>query len=279
MAIITISREMGTGAYHIAEEVARRLKYTLVDGVRVSANASKYGLSADLLHIVDEKPPSYITAEDRKRAAALNTLELILLDFARKGNVILYGRGGQDLLAACGNVLRLRFVCDFEERVERFAEREWIDPDMARAMIRRSDHQRGGFIHFYFDREWQDPLGYDLVFNTSRLAESAIVECIVAAAKAPNLKEADKGAGDLIDNVILEKKIETALLTSPELDYRPFKISADQGAVRLSGYISTEEEKMAALRIVSSVKGVRMLEEDIQVLRYRQGMQRQELTD
>ena len=82
MAVITISREMGTGAYHIAEEVARKLKYTLVDGERISACAPKYGLSPDMLQMVDEKPPSYITAEDRKRAAALNTVELILLDTA-----------------------------------------------------------------------------------------------------------------------------------------------------------------------------------------------------
>ena len=84
MAVITISREMGTGAYQIAAEVAKRLKYTLVDGTCISASASKYGLSPDMFQMVDEKPPAYITAEDRKRAAALNTVELILLDYARK---------------------------------------------------------------------------------------------------------------------------------------------------------------------------------------------------
>jgi cytidylate kinase len=50
MAVITISREMGTGAYHIAEELARKLKYTLVDGERISACAPKYGLAPDMLH-------------------------------------------------------------------------------------------------------------------------------------------------------------------------------------------------------------------------------------
>jgi cytidylate kinase len=269
MAVITFSREMGTGAYHIAEEVAKRLKYTFVDGTRIGAIAAQYGLSADLLQMVDEKPPSYITAEDRKRAAALNTVELILLDFARKGNVILYGRGGQDLLKECRNVLRLRFIADFEERAERFAEREWIDPDMARSMIRRSDHQRGGFIHFYFDRDWHDPLGYDLVFNTSRLSEEAIVECIVAAAKDPHLKEADKGAVELIDNASLMKKIETALLNSPDLDYRPFTIEVQKGKVHISGYLASEKEKKEAIRIVESVKGVKSLQEDIQVVNYK----------
>ena len=270
MAIITVSREMGTGAYHIASEVAKKLKYTLIDGPRITSLAAKYGLTPEMLQLVDEKPPSYVTAEDRKRAAALNAIELIILDLARKGNCVIYGRGAQDLLKGCNNVLRLRFIADFEERVERFAEREWIDPDMARSMIRRSDHQRGGFIHFYFDRDWQDPNAYDLVFNTSRLSEATIIECIVAASKEPSLKDADKSAVSVIDTVILTKKIETALLSSPALqDYRPFTITVNKGDVTLSGYIVSEEQRKAAVSIVKSVKGVSTVREDIQVVDYK----------
>jgi cytidylate kinase len=270
MAIITVSREMGTGAYQIASEVAQRLKYTLIDGPRIKSLAAKYGLTPETLQMVDEKPPSYVTAEDRKRAAALSAIELIILELARKGNVVVYGRGGQDLLKDCKNILRLRFIADFEERVERFAEREWIDPDMARSLIRRSDHQRGGFIHFYFDRDWQDPNNYDLVFNTSRLSEATIIECIIATAKEPLIKEHDKSAGATIDNVILSKKIETALLNSPILeDYRPFSISICKGAVSISGYIISETQKKAAIEIVKNVKGVASVIEDIHVVDYK----------
>ena len=270
MAIITVSREMGTGAYQIASEVAHRLKYTLIDGPRINSLAAKYGLNPEILQLVDEKPPSYVTAEDRKRAAALNVVELIILDLARKGNVVIYGRGGQDLLKECKNILRLRFIADFEERVERFAEREWIDPDMARSLIRRSDHQRGGFIHFYFDRDWKDPNNYDLVFNTSRLSEATIVDCIIATAKEPSLKESDKSAAAIIDSVILTKKIETALLNSPAMeDYRPFTIVIDKGAVSISGYIISETQKKAAIAIVKSVKGVTSVSEDILVVDYK----------
>lgn len=269
MAIITISREMGTGAYFIAKELAKKLKYTLVDGPFLAANAQTYGLDVEMLQMVDEKPPSYNTVEDRERAAFLNCIELMLLDFAKKGNVILYGRGGQDLLAGCGNLLRLRFVADFEERVERFAEREWIDPDLAQELIRRSDHQRGGFIHFYFDRDWNDPLGYDLTFNTSRLSQSAIVDMVVAAVKDPQLKEAERWAGVIIDNAILVKRIETALLRSEELEYRPFQIEVDEGIVTLSGYIGSEQERQAALRIAKGVEGVQQVEENLHVVNYR----------
>ena len=270
MAIITVSREMGTGAYQIASEVALRLKYTLIDGPRIKSLASKYGLTPEMLQMVDEKPPSYVTAEDRKRAAALNAIELIILDLSRKGNVVIYGRGGQDLLNGCQNTLRLRFIADFEGRVERFAEREWIDPDMARSLIRRSDHQRGGFIHFYFDRDWQDPNNYDLVFNTSRLSEATIIDCIIAAAKEHSIKDSDKSAVAAIDSVILSKKIETALLNAAVLeDYRPFTISIDKGAVSISGYIVSEAQKKAAIEIVKAVKGVTSVTEDIHVVDYK----------
>ena len=268
MAIITISREMGTGAYQIAAEVARKLKYILVDDRRITACAAKYGLSPEMFQQVDEKPPTYITAEDRKRAAALNTIEMILLDFARKGNVILYGRGGQYLLKDCGNILRLRIIADFEERVERFAEREWIDPDLARSMTRSSDHQRAGFVHFYFDRNWNDPLGYDVTFNTSRLSQDSIVESIVAAARDPFFNEQVEGLTELIDNTILINKIENALLNAPDLGYRPFKIEADKGHVFLRGYLTSNEEKTSTIRIVKAVKGVKEVEEDIQVVNY-----------
>jgi len=269
MAIITISREMGTGAYSIAQELAKKLKYSLVDGPHLAACAAEYGLSVDLLQSVDEKPPSYNTVEDRQRAAALNCIELILLDHARRGNVILYGRGAQDLLRGCGNLLRLRFIADFDERVERFAEREWIDPDLARELIRRSDHQRGGFIHYYFNRDWNDPLQYDLIFNTMRLSPSSIIDAILSALKDPQLKEADAWAADVIDNIILVKKIETALLQSDELEYRPFRIDMEDGRVTLSGYIGTEQEKAAALRLVQAMEGVTQVVDNLSVVNYR----------
>ena len=269
MAIITVSREMGTGAYQIAKDVAKKLKFTLVDGIKIAEAAASYGLTTERLERVDEKPPVYITREDRLHAAYLNMIELILLDFARQGNVILYGRGGQDLLAGLGNVLRLRFIAPFDERVEKFAEREWLDPDLARELTRKSDHQRGGFIHFYFDRDWNDPLGYDLVFNTSRLSSTAIVESIVAAIRDPRFKDAEAGSKDLIDNIILSKKVETELLKSDRIESLHMKIVAAGGVVRLCGHVHSAGEHRAALDITAAVSGVIKVKDQLQVVSYK----------
>ena len=271
MAIITFSREMGTGAYAVAKELAKKLKYTLVDRVKIEELAASYGLSAEILERVDEKPPSYRTAEDRLQAAYLATMELILLDCARKGNVILYGRGGQDLVKGLKNVLKVRFIAPFEDRVEKFAEREWIDPDFARELIRKSDHQLGGFIHFYFNRNWNDPLAYDLIFNTSRMSQSAMMETIVAAAKDPRLKEGEEESMARLDDYILAKRVEAELLKSSLARADRFCIAAEDGMVTLSGHAKSEAEIEEALTIAKGVAGVNDVESELDVISFKPG--------
>lgn len=268
MAIITISREMGTGAHQIAEDVARKLKYTLVDGAKIAEVAGSYGLTDDMFMRVDEKPPVYITAEDRLQAANLSMIELILLDFAKAGNVIIYGRGCQDLLKGVGNLLRVRFIAPFEERVEKFAEREWLDPDLAHEIIRKSDHQRAGFIHFYFDREWDDPLGYDLLFNASSLSNASMVDCIVLAAKDQKLKLAEAAAVESIEDIILAKKIETEFLKSPVIDGFHLKTTAYKGKVRISGHVNSDEELAEVLKIANSFPGVQAVKNDLRTVNF-----------
>ena len=269
MAIITISREMGTGAYAVAKELAKRLKYTLVDRLKIEALAASYGLTAEILERVDEKPPSYRTAEDRLQAAHLATMELILLDCARKGNVILYGRGGQDLIKGMRNVLKVRFIAPFEDRVEKFAEREWIDPDLARELIRRSDHQLGGFIHFYFNRDWNDPLAYDLLLNTTRCSAGSMVETIIAAAKDPRLKEAEDESMELLENFILAKRVEADLLKSSLACALRFSIEACDGVVTLAGHVESEDEIEEAVRIAREVDGVSDVESELDVINFK----------
>lgn len=268
MAIITISREMGTGALGIAREVARKLRYTLIDGEQIAEHGEKYGLTRDILEKVDEKPPVYITAEDRQQAVYLTSIELIVLELARKGNVVVYGRGGQDLLKGVNNILRIRFIAPFEERVEMLAEREWMDPDLARHLIRKSDHQRAGFINFYFNRDWNDSQEYDLVYNTSKLPPASIVDSIVALAKDPRFKEAALSSRELIDNIIINKRVEAALLESEEVEYLHFNIQSDNGVVTLSGHVHSDDERRAALSIIGKVKGVKRVIDQLQVVSF-----------
>ena len=269
MAIITISREMGSGGIPVAHKVAEKLGYQLIDGEMIMAAAEAYGLSPEAVEQADEKPPHFVDTLDSKQFLDLHLIELIILEAALKGNVVIYGRGGQDLLKDVNSVLRTRIIAPFEDRVERWAEREWLDPDRARYLVRKSDQQRAGFIKYYFDRDWDDSVHYDLVINTQRLSEDKAVQVICDSVKDENLEGVKASGKKLLTDLILRKKVEIAILSSDNIDAYLLEISVEDGIVTLAGQLHSNEEKTAAEKQARSVEGVNDLQNDIKVVEYR----------
>lgn len=269
MAIITISREMGSGGIPIAHQVAEELGYTLIDGESIKEVAGSYGLSLEALEQADEKPPAFVPGRDEQIAVDLHQIELIILERALKGNVIIYGRGGQDLLQEVANVLRVRIIAPFEERIERWAEREWLDPDLARVLVRKSDQQRAGFIKYYFDRDWEDPLHYDLVINTSRLSEETAVKLICDGVRDQNLVERKGESKRILQDLILRKKVEITVLRGEDIDGQHVEISAEAGKVTLGGHVHDTKDHKTVLKLAKGVEGVEKVVDKIQILNYR----------
>lgn len=272
MAIITISREMGSGGIPIAHRTAEKLGYTLIDGDSIAAVAANYGLTAEALENADEKPPAFVEKIDEKIETDFHRVELIILDHALKGNVVIYGRGGQDLLKGISSVLRVRIIAPFEERVERWAEREWIDPDLARILVRKSDQQRAGFIRYYFDRDWQDPLHYDLNINTSRLSDDTAVKLICEGVKDKNLQEHKDAGKKLLQDRIIGKRVEIKLLGDgiiEGLHHYHFHITVNNGIVSLGGHVHSNEQQQAALDAVRAIDGVKGIDDQLEIRRYR----------
>jgi cytidylate kinase len=269
MAIITISREMGSAGIPIAQKAAEKLHYTLIDGEAIRAAAPRYGLSPENLEKADEKPPAFVEKLDEQMLVDLHQIELIILEYAKQGNVIIYGRGGQDLLRELNSVLRVRIIAPFEERVERWAEREWIDPELARFLVRKSDQQRSGFIKYYFDRDWEDPLGYDLVINTSRLSADTAVKLICDGVKDKNLVEQKGYSKKLLADLIIRKRVEIAILSLPEVDTHHITFGCQEGVVTLGGHLHSEDEHRRVIATVDSVEGVGGINDQLKIIEYQ----------
>jgi len=274
MAIITISRQMGSGGIPIAQKAAEKLGYTLVDGDTILEVADQYGLTRESLELADEKPPHFSENLDLKHETALNLIELIILEYALKGNVIIYGRGGQDLLEGINSVLRVRVIAPFEERVERWAEREWLDPDRARMLVRKSDQQRAGFIKYYFDRDWDDPLGYDLVINTERLTEESAVRMICDAIKDRNLVESKAEYKKILADLVLRKKIEIAIDSAGDIEHQLLEIKANNGEVTFGGQLHSDLERQRVIAIAEATPGVTSVTNSIKVINYQPSFQK-----
>jgi cytidylate kinase len=260
---------MGSGGIPIAHRAAEKLGYTLIDGEAIAKVAGKYGLTPEAMEIADEKPPAFVERLDEKMEVDLHLIELIILEYALKGNVIIYGRGGQDLLKDISSVLRTRIIAPFEERVERWAEREWLDPDLARILVRKSDQQRAGFIKYYFDRDWDDPLHYDLIINTSRLSEETAVKLLCEGVKDKNLVEKKGAAKNTLFNLIVRKRTEIAILSSTDVETHHLQITVEDGLITLNGHLHSEAERREVLKIARKVEGVKDIVDRLKIIEYR----------
>ncbi len=268
MAIITISREMGSGGRPIAQQLSEKLKYKLINSAAILEVAADYGLTEEAMWQCDEKPPAFLEEVDRQSKLNVYRIHLIVLEQALNDNVILYGRSGQDLLASVEGVLRVRITAPFEERVEDWAEREWIDPDLARSLVRKSDLQRSSYIRYYFDRDWADPLNYDLIINTSRFPKEAAVKIIAEAAHSPFLKEHSETCKMKLRDLIIQKRIQINRLADERISDIWYDIFVENGHVTLAGHISSEIGHQAALECAKSVEGIVEITDDLKVVNY-----------
>ncbi|MDY0191176.1 MAG: cytidylate kinase-like family protein [Desulfuromonas sp.] len=268
MAIITISREMGSGGQIVARQLADRLGYTLIDGEAILTMAAKHGLTPDAVEKADEKPPAFVESLDTDLEIDLHRIEQIILEYALKGNVIIYGRGGQDLLEGIDNVFRVRVVAPFETRVERWAEREWIDPDLSRILVRKSDQQRAGFIKYYFNRNWDNTDHYELTINTTRLSIDKAVDLICSGIEddfnCSHHAECQQKLGDLI----LCKKIEIEILKSNTVNGYHLQIGIENSAICLLGHVHSEDERKAIYAIIKRHAADYKISDQLKVFAY-----------
>lgn len=268
MAIITISREMGSGGSVVASALADKLGYTLVDGKIILAEAEIHGLSRDAVEKADEKPPAFVESLDASIEVDIQRIQQIILEYALRGDVVIYGRGGQDILDGVESVLTTRIIAPFELRVERWAEREWLDPDLSRILVRKSDQQRDGFIKYYFDRDWNEPSNYDLVINTAKISEDMAVELISRALHEKHLIEQRDNSKERLRELILRKKIEIELIRSADIEGYHMQIDIMNGSIILDGHIHSDTEREVIHEIINNQEPEYKIKDRLKVFAY-----------
>jgi cytidylate kinase len=268
MSIVTISREMGSGGSIIANALADKLGYTLVDGDTILKEASKYGLSQEAIEKADEKPPAFVESLDARAEIDFHHIQQIILEYALRGNVVIYGRGGQDILEGVESVLTTRIIAPFEFRVERWAEREWLDPDLSRILVHKSDQQRDGFIKYYFDRDWNDPCNYDLIINTIKISEEMAVDLIIHAMQEKYLLEQRESSKERLRELILRKKIEIELIRSSDIEGYHLQIDIKEGTILLSGHIHSDLERDIIHEIINAQQPNYKIKDELKVFAY-----------
>ncbi len=185
---ISISREAGAGGSEIAENVGRQLGWEVLDKNILDEVAQRYRLPRPMLELVDETRSNWaydilgplldhgIVTHEKY----LMHLARVTIAAARRGNVVLVGRGGQFLLPR-DRGLAVRIIASEKYRIGRIMAKYELSEAKARQMIAVLDGGRKQFVAKFFHHDVADPHLYDLVINVDFLGPQAAAEQIVVA--------------------------------------------------------------------------------------------------
>jgi cytidylate kinase len=183
MAVITISRQLGSLGCQIVEEIAACLNYRVIWREVINEAASRAGVPEVALATIDELDLLGIRPSSDDRKAYHNAVREIMKELASEGNVVILGRAGQVILSGVPDVLHIRIYAPFDLRVERIAVRHELSMDVARAQVEASDQTRTRYLKRYYNARWDDPALYDLMINTGNLDANTAAAVVCATVK------------------------------------------------------------------------------------------------
>jgi cytidylate kinase len=211
MAVITISREVGSGAERIARRVCELLDYRYFDQALMASVAKEQGLSDT--EVIDFSEDSYrargfIGALFRRSSPVATTTTVAVTTRGEEekvrevvdeetaaafvgatiralwnhGQAVVVGRGGVSILASAPGVLHVRIVAQLEDRVARLMRDDGLSRNAALSVIQERDRATADYLRRFRDIEWTDPRHYHLTINTSMLGEEEAAKLIADAA-------------------------------------------------------------------------------------------------
>jgi cytidylate kinase len=199
MAVMTISRELGSEGVTIAKKVAQELGYHFVDKDVIEKVLDQYGFVRFQKEY--ESGPGFWARFDGLRTRMVEFSYRVIQSLARHGNVVIVGRGSFAVLQGFADVLNVRIQAPFPIRVRRVMEQQGIaEADKAEAFVKESDRVRTAFVESWYGIKWDTASAFDMMLDTGKVSPDMAAAWLVAALNA--LRERPVGGDQRTTNTI-----------------------------------------------------------------------------
>lgn len=213
MAILTISREIGSGGRKIGYNIAELLSYEYIDKEKIFGEIrAEGGKWEEWGKTLDEHRPTLWEKYDWSFQGWGALTQSKILNYALKDNVVLMGRGGNFLLKDIPFALRIRITAPVRMRIERVMRRDSVDEKTAEWLIEKTDKERAGFINALYGKDLNDPSEYDMVFDAGKKPIEEITNIIKDALVEKNRLKTDE-ALRLLQLLAIAAKVKAGILT------------------------------------------------------------------
>ncbi|MGC8490311.1 MAG: AAA family ATPase [Syntrophobacteraceae bacterium] len=253
MAVLTISRDVGSEGRRIGLLTAQALGYGFLDRERILARVREAGRRWEKWSEgLDEHTPRLWERYDRTYLSFIAMVQAEIMKEAASGRVVIMGRGGNYLLRGVVSALRVRVVASLEERIARVSRREDIDEDSARRLIENTEREREGFLLSVYGRNGKAPADYDLTLDTTGIPAEQI-----SARLCLLLSEKDSLAGEEEMKELrmrsLACEIKAHLFTGLPFFVPTLDVEFDGKAVCVSGVVRLPKERALVMEEAAKV--------------------------
>jgi cytidylate kinase len=201
--VITISREYGSGGGSIAEMLARRLGWKLVNQSLVAEVAKRAKISPEVAARYDECVDPWFhqlvkglwqggyeglaTTVDTRVVDSEAMAKLAgetIREASSLGQCVIVGRGGQCLLRQRTDTFHVSVFGPHHEKLQRMRDRLAPGTDAERFM-EEMDRRRASYINRFYGEDWKDRRLYHMVISSSLGLETVTDTIICAAGLTP----------------------------------------------------------------------------------------------
>ncbi len=191
--VLTVSREFGSGGGRIAQTIARRLGWRLLDSALIDEIACEAKVDARVVSRFDEHLEGWISRMNRQamRGAALaagvvpeqekcfdedamTRMSRQIIEHAyQAGNCVIVGRGAQCILQSKPDVFHAFVYAPLAVRIHLLQKR--LEPGVnIEQRIRIVDGERAHYLKLRFGKEWNNPHLYDLMISSGDDEEKTV---------------------------------------------------------------------------------------------------------
>ena len=197
--IVTVAREYGSGGARIAQLLADRLDWKLLDRCLVEKIAQLAQVEPKLAEQYDERPDPWVNRIvralwqggvmrgtmagpvpelfDADTMASLS--QRAIEEAADIGNCVIVGRASQCILQERSDAFHVFIYAPRAERLRRVRTRH-ANRAEAEAALEARDQERAALIRRYFNQDWANRHLYDLMIS-SKLGEEVVLSTILQA--------------------------------------------------------------------------------------------------
>jgi cytidylate kinase len=242
MAILTVSREYGSGGREIGQAVAASLGYQYVDKETIFSDIRAVGQKWEQWgKDLDEHCPTLWEKYDWSFRGFSALVQTTILNYAEQDRVVIMGRGGSFLLKGIPYTLRVRVVAPLEARIGRIMLRESVDRETARWLAEKIDRERFCFLLYSYGKQWNDAAEYDLEVDTGKKPLDEIVSVLADVLLGKDQLKTEDAEKELRMRAAAAR-IKAGIATNPSFFIPTLEVFYDGTSLVLQGIIHNVKE-------------------------------------